>query len=348
MAIRKIGSSEERRAIRELLKTESEGWKKERLIALKLGMNPNRTLDEISNTVGRGTATVQRWFSIYRESGLDGLLKRGYGKGRPATLDEQIGGFLVEGLEQGRWNTAVQAQDALQKKFQRKFKYKTVWHWLKKKAGVLRRPRPVHQKKDKAKAEAFKRNFLGILNGLALDKGKPVKIWFADESRYGLLPVIRRVWTLRGLRPHVDWQTQYKWSYCYGALDVAEGSSVFLQTPSVNMWWTKRFLEEILKEYPGHEHVVVWDGAGFHAKEKGHWSIPEGIHLVALPPYSPELNPIEKLWDLVQDHTSNKLWDTIEELDDAVGKLLEKWWMEPRRILRLFGKNWHRLSANAT
>ena len=111
-------------------------------------MNPNRSLDEISNTVGRGTATVQRWFSIYRKSSLDGLLKRGYGQGRPSTLDEQIEGFLVEGLEQGKWNTAVQAQDALQKKFKRKFKYKTVWFWLKKKAGVLRRPRPLHQNKD--------------------------------------------------------------------------------------------------------------------------------------------------------------------------------------------------------
>ena len=63
--------------------------------------------------------------------------------------------------------------------------------------GIGSKKKPVsfggHQKKDKAKAEAFKRNFLGILNGLALDKGKPVKIWFADESRYGLLPVIRRV-----------------------------------------------------------------------------------------------------------------------------------------------------------
>ena len=59
---------------------------------------------------------------------------------------------------------------------------------------------------------------------------------------------------------------------------------MFLQTPSVNMWWTKRFLEEILKEYPGHEHVVVWDSAGFHAKDKEHCSITDRIDLVAFPP----------------------------------------------------------------
>lgn len=348
MAIRKLGSSEERQTVRELLKTETEGWKRERLIALQMGMNPNKTLEEISSTVGRGTATVQRWFALYLKSGLDGLLKRGYGKGRPSTSNQEIDEFLMEGLKDGRWNTAKQAQDQLQEKFKREFKYKTVWHWLKEKAGVLRRPRPVHQKKDKAKSEAFKRNFLGVLKDKPLDKQKPVKIWFSDESRYGLLPIIRGVWTLRGLRPQVKWQTQYKWSYCYGALDVVDGNSVFLQTPSVSLWWTKRFLEEILKEYPGYEHVVVWDGAGFHAKQESHWSIPEGIHLVSLPAYSPELNPIEKLWDLIQDHTANKLWESIEQLDDAVGKLLEQWWREPKRILGLFGKNWHRLSANAS
>jgi transposase len=347
MAIRKLGSTEERQTIGERLKSEPEGWKKERLIAVKMGMDPNRTLEEISRTVNRGAATVQRWFAIYKQSGLKGLLKRGYGKGRPSTMDESIQEFLSEGLKEGRWNTAKQTQDELEKQFKRKFKYKTVWYWLKKKAGVLRRPRPVHKKKDVVKAEAFKRNFLGTLKKLPLEKGKPVKVWFADESRYGLLPVIRRVWTLRGLRPHVDWKTQYQWSYCYGALDIVDGETVFLQTPSVNMDWTKCFLGEILKAYPGHEHVVVWDGAGFHAKTSEHWSVPKGIHLVALPPYSPELNPIEKLWDLIQDHTANKLWETIELLDEAVGKLLEQWWLDPRRVIRLVGKNWHRLSANA-
>ena len=78
------------------------------------------------------------------------------------------------------------------------------------------------------------------------------------------------------------------------------------------------FLEQIKPQYPSYEHIVVWDGAATDPKEASHEMI-EGIHIVTLPPYSPELNPIEKLWDLIQDQTANKLWPTIERLDTVVG-----------------------------
>ena len=68
--------------------------------------------------------------------------------------------------------------------------------------------------------------------------------------------------------------------------------------------------------------------------------IPEGIHIVTLPPYSPELNPIEKLWDLIQDQTANKLWPTIERLDTVVGLHLKDWWEAPDKVISLFGKGY--------
>ena len=65
-----------------------------------------------------------------------------------------------------------------------------------------------------------------------------------------------------------------------------------------------------------------------------------------LPPYSPELNPIEKLWDCIQDYTANKLWPSIERLDQVFALLLKDWWEDPIKVIRLVGKNWHRASAN--
>ena len=67
-----------------------------------------------------------------------------------------------------------------------------------------------------------------------------------------------------------------------------------------------------------------------------------------LPPYSPELNPIEKLWDCIQDYTANKLWPSIERLDQVVALLLKDWWEDLRKVIGLVGKNWHRASANAS
>ena len=116
----------------------------------------------------------------------------------------------------------------------------------------------------------------------------------------------------------------------------------------MSLEWTRAFLEQIKTQYPSYEHIVVWDGAGFHPKETSHEMIPEGIHIVTLPPYSPELNPIEKLWDLIQDQTANKLWPTIERLDTVVGLHLKDWWEAPNKVISLFGKGWIRSSANAT
>ena len=100
----------------------------------------------------------------------------------------------------------------------------------------------VHEKRGSEATQRFKRQFPGQLKQVPVKPGKPVKTWFADESRYGLLPVYRRCWTKKGLRPHKRGQTRYDWSYCYGALDVLEGKSVFVQTPTVNLQWTHAFL----------------------------------------------------------------------------------------------------------
>lgn len=345
---RYLGTDEDREHVKKLLVSEGSGWRKERLIALNMGFSPDHSLGQIAEIIGRSIPTIQRWFDLYRQEGLSGVLQRHF-KGRTHTYsNEEIMDYLARGLKANRWNTVVQAQQELEKHFDRKLQYHNVWYWIKKCAGVLRVPRPVHEKRDPKKAEAFKRSFYGHLQRLPLSRSRPVKVWFADESRYGLLPQLRRVWTRRGHRPHKRWQTRYEWSYCYGALDIVEGKTVFLQTPTVNLDWTEAFLRQIKLQYPDHEHVVVWDGAGFHPKDSSHEKIPEGIHILMLPPYSPELNPIEKLWDLIQDHTSNKLWPSIKRLDQVVGLLLKDWWEDPRKVISLVGNNWHRASANAS
>ncbi|MGE9296683.1 MAG: IS630 family transposase [Puniceicoccales bacterium] len=330
------------------MKTETQGWRMQRLFALNLGFDSRQRDEDIVEAVGCSRATLHRWFAAYRKGGLDVVLRREYEGGRPLQCDADIAAFLEQGLKAARWNTAVQAQQDLEVHFGRRFYYKTVWRWLKKAAGVMRVPRPVHEKRNPIQAEAFKRHFYGELKALPLAHGRPVKVWFADESRYGLLPNLRRVWTQKGLRPHKKWQSKYQWSYCYGALDIVEGQAVFLQTPTVNLDWTRAFLEQIKTEFPGYEHIVVWDGAGFHPREDDHHAIPESVHTIMLPPYSPELNPIEKLWDCIQDYTANKLWPSIERLDQVIALLLEQWWEEPRRIIKLVGNNCQRATANVS
>ena len=345
---RYMGTDEDRERIKKLLNKEAVGWRKERLVALKMGFQPHHSIDEIGAIVGRGKATIQRWFDKYRAAGLGAVLTRAYKGGIKSRCDKEVEAFLLNGLKVARWNTAVQAGQELERHFGRSFAYKTVWRWLKKCAGVLRVPRPVHEKRDSAKAEAFKRDFFKILQELSLTRGNRVRVWFADESRFGLLPVYRRCWTQRGLRPHKKYQTRYQWSYCYGALDVVNGEMVCIQTPSTNLQWTEAFLQQIKKQYPEEEHVVVWDGAGFHPHDSEHPNVPPGIHIVNLPPYSPELNPIERLWDMIQDQTANKLWPSIKRLEEVVATHLKDWWEDTEKVLSLVGGGWQHIQANAS
>jgi DDE superfamily endonuclease len=113
--------------------------------------------------------------------------------------------------------------------------------------------------------------------------------------RYGLQPVTRRVWSLRGLRPVCPVHPRYQWGYLYGALEVGgQGHAEFLCCPTVNLDYSGRFLEQVATHDPQATHVLLWDGAGFHPAD-GAAGLPDNVRLLALPSYSPELNPVEKL-----------------------------------------------------
>lgn len=137
-----MGTDEDRQRVRQQLKVEKEGWRKERLIALSMGFSSENTLDEISAAIGRSVPTIQRWFSSYRKGGLEGVLKRNFKGKKNQHYDEEVEAFLIKGLKNARWNTAVQAQEDLQKKFKKSFKYTTVWTWLKKMRRGVSSPSP--------------------------------------------------------------------------------------------------------------------------------------------------------------------------------------------------------------
>jgi hypothetical protein len=105
--------------------------------------------------------------------------------------------------------------------------------------------------------------------------------------RYGLLPVTRRVWSLRGVRPVCPVQPRYEWAYLYGAAEVGGQAHVeFCYCPSVNLQWSHGFLEQLAARDPEATHVVLWDGAGFHPQD-GAAGLPDNVRLLPFPPLQP-------------------------------------------------------------
>jgi putative transposase len=164
-------------------------------------------------------------------------------------------------------------------------------------------------------------------------------VWVEDEHRYGLISVTRRYWTLKGQRPTVPYQTKFEWGYVYGALDVVTGRAEFLYTPTVSLPWTAAYLKELIATDPEAIHIIMWDRAGFHPKQDS-LELPASVRVLPLPPYSPELNPIESLWDPVKRRIANDVWETLENIEAAISEVLELFWQQAEQVQSLLGDSW--------
>lgn len=152
---------------------------------------------------------------------------------------------------------------------------------------------------------------------------KRVEVWLQDEMRFGLQGTTTTVWGETGSRPKVIRQTEYQWCYVFGAVNPRSGNSSALVAPSVNTELMNRHLAFIAEEAgppgAGVHVVLVLDQAGWHRSKK--LVVPESMTLLYLPPYSPELNAIEKLWGYVRSHyTSNRLYRDYEHLFEAASE----------------------------
>lgn len=116
-----------------------------------------------------------------------------------------------------------------------------------------------------------------------------------DEARFGLKTWHRRRWCPKGFRPPWVVEDRYEWLWLYAAVEPATGESFYLYLPRLDGDCFEVFLEELRKAYRGEQIVLVLDGAPGHRSGQVSW--PDGIEALPLPPYSPELNPVERLFE---------------------------------------------------
>ena len=147
--------------------------------------------------------------------------------------------------------------------------------------------------------------------------GGTVRVFFMDEARFGQQGTTTRVWAPKGSRPSAVKQTRYEWVYLYAAVEPASGESVALQAPHINTGTMSVFLGMLSAALREREHaVLIMDQAGWHKSRK--LDVPDTITVLYLPPYSPELNPVERLWGYLRSHyLSNRVYDDYRHLLDA-------------------------------
>jgi transposase len=142
-------------------------------------------------------------------------------------------------------------------------------------------------------------------------------VFFQDEARFGQQGTITRVWAPTGSRPRAVRQTQYDYLWVLGAVCPETGQAEGLLSPRLNTDVINIFLRQFSDALAENEHaVIIWDGAGFHRAAR--LVVPANISLIELPPYSPELNPMENVWHYLKSHYwSNRAYKDYDHLMDA-------------------------------
>lgn len=148
--------------------------------------------------------------------------------------------------------------------------------------------------------------------GLNKNKHREINLYFQDESRFGLLSYTGRCLTAKGVRPVVSYQHRFSTTYLYGSYSPINGDSFVWEINGVSCEIFEKYLDAFSNYKPEEYKIMVIDNAGFHSTKN--IKIPDNIFLLNLPPYSPELNPCEQIWQYIKTRYKNQVFDSMDNL----------------------------------
>jgi transposase len=288
------------------------------------------TMKNSAIAVGLDYQYVKKIVKKYNELGVEGVKNRRketqtHIRGKTPLLSEQQLSKLVTALrsrpEDGGIWTGPKVARWLEKEIGRKkVGNQRGWDYLKKCKYSWQKPRPKHRKGDEKAQEDFKKQLQVLVKELEQQYPEAqIEVWFFDEHRVGLKPILRKVWSPIGERPIAVVQHRYEWLYVYGFVEPKTGRTYWYLIPRVDTRWFNLVLKTFAAEVGAAEPkiiLLVQDRAGWHTSPKV--ELPAGIIKEFLPPYSPELQPAERLWSLVDEPLVNEHFESIDELEDVL------------------------------
>jgi len=141
-------------------------------------------------------------------------------------------------------------------------------------------------------------------------KNLTIRLMFQDEARFGRMSDPRSCWAPAPKRPTVNLALIREFRYEYAAVSPWDGDIDYMTSEKMNTENMNRFLDQVSKAHEQDFMVMVLDGASSH--RCGELNVPENMTLVFLPPYSPELNPTEQIWNVLRrDYFANRVFDSL-------------------------------------
>jgi transposase len=162
---------------------------------------------------------------------------------------------------------------------------------------------------------------------------------FQDEARFGRINDPRRCWAPKGVRPEVGRQIVREYTYAFGAVSPHDGTLDSLVLPVVTAEAMSIFLAEVARRHPDEFILMFLDGAGWH-RANG-LAVPKNMRLEALPPYSPQLNPVEHIWDEIREKWfTNEVFNSLDAVEDRLVEALVALENDKKLVASTTGFDW--------
>ena len=298
---------------------------------------------------GMDRQTLCDWVHRYNAEDVPGLMSRVGAGPAPLLSETQMAGLhelVLNGPDPAiddviRWR-CVDLRDKVAGLYGVFVDTRTVAKWLGKMKMARLQPRRYHPKKDAAAQEAFKKFRALSLDALpACAADKTIEVGFQDEACVGQKGSLEYIWAPIGSRPAMVRDSRHDSVHLFGAICPARRIGAAIIMPAVNTKAMNEHLAEISTQVAPSAHaLLVCDGAGWHQRGS-RLIVPGNITRLPLPPYAPELNPMENVWDYLRGNKfSSLVWGTY----DAIVEACRRAWLfltdDPDRIASIGTRQW--------
>ncbi len=253
--------------------------------------------DQVCKALVIGERNLRRWIQAFNECGIDGLIPKP-GRGRPKCIDPNQENELLEVLDHPEkvartfW-TARNFHGFLRETYQIECSYNTVLRFFHENDFTLKVPQPWPDRQDEEKRQAFRETLR------ELSENPDVELWFADESGFEGESRSRQRWDKKGRKTRVTHNGDHIRMNALGMVAPRTGEFFAIEASHVDSDVFQAFLDEAHRMiHPQRKrNILILDNASWHHRKSTNWHFFEPVYL---PPYSPDLNPIERIWRVLK------------------------------------------------
>ena len=296
-------------------------------------LRSGKTLKEVAKWAGIAYRTLQYWVAWYRQGGLSEVLKRikGHGhQGRPTRLNSRQQRALAAKVALGHFHTVWDAMQWVQGRWKVRYSYTGLHSCLRRLKCRPLVPRPRSVNADVVAQDGWRAS--GLYEALREAQiTASHRAWFCDEMRFGLWGQVRKRWGLSGVKIIQPVQIEFAWQYLVLAVDVMRCKLYWAWADRMNQACLIPIFEEWLPD------AVVWDGASAH---RGQAMGAVGFARIPLPPYSPELNPCERVFEWLRGRIEGEVYVSLKHKQHVIHQLLRQLNADKACLDQIIGWHW--------